>query len=100
MIGVCIKYFHENYGGMLQAFATTRLLEERGIEYELIQYKKMKSLPFFIRSIPRLFNNILINDKYEAIQKKISFMRHPEFKRNNVVRMAAFKRFREKNFTK
>lgn len=22
MIGVCIKYFHENYGGMLQAFAT------------------------------------------------------------------------------
>ena len=24
MIGVCIKYFHENYGGMLQAFATVQ----------------------------------------------------------------------------
>lgn len=25
MIGVCIKYFHENYGGMLQAFATVKI---------------------------------------------------------------------------
>ena len=36
MIGVCIKYFHENYGGTLQAFATTKILEERNIDYELI----------------------------------------------------------------
>ena len=36
MIGVCIKYFHENYGGMLQAFATVKMLESRGIDYELI----------------------------------------------------------------
>lgn len=28
MIGVCIKYFHENYGGMLQAFATITMLEK------------------------------------------------------------------------
>ena len=40
MIGVCIKYFHENYGGMLQAFATVKMLESRGIDYELIRYKK------------------------------------------------------------
>ena len=39
MIGVCIKYFHENYGGMLQAFATVKMLESRGIDYELIRYK-------------------------------------------------------------
>ena len=38
MIGVCIKYFHENYGGMLQAFATVKMLESRGIDYELIRY--------------------------------------------------------------
>ena len=40
MIGVCIKYFHENYGGMLQAFATVKMLESRGIDYELIRYEK------------------------------------------------------------
>ena len=40
MIGVCIKYFHENYGGMLQAYATVSMLEDRGLDYELIQYEK------------------------------------------------------------
>ena len=59
MLGVCIKYFHENYGGMLQAFATTKMLEEYGIEYEIIRYQKKKDLSFIIKSIPRVFNSIL-----------------------------------------
>ena len=42
MIGVCIKYFHENYGGMLQAFATVKMLESRGIDYELIRYMQIQ----------------------------------------------------------
>ena len=25
MVGVCIKYMHENYGGILQAYATVSL---------------------------------------------------------------------------
>ena len=32
MIGVCIKYFFENYGGMLQAYATITMLKNRGLE--------------------------------------------------------------------
>ena len=40
MIGICIRYFHENYGGMLQAFATTKLLEKYGIDYVIIRYMK------------------------------------------------------------
>lgn len=70
MIGVCIKYFHENYGGMLQAYATVSLLEKRGIDYELIQYEKSLSINEKIRSIPRLLNGILLNDKYEVFKKK------------------------------
>ena len=70
MIGVCIKYFHENYGGMLQAYATVSILEERGIDYELIQYEKSLSLKEKVKSIPRLLNGILLNDKYEAFKKK------------------------------
>ena len=57
MIGVCIKYFHENYGGMLQAFATVKMLESRGIDYELIRYKKKLTITEKIRSVPRLFRN-------------------------------------------
>ena len=100
MIGICIKYYHENYGGMLQAFATTKILEKRNISYEIVRYKKEKNLKLIIKSIPRIFNNVLINDKYEAIQKKVSLKVHPKLKKNNEIRMEAFKRFREKNFKK
>lgn len=70
VIGVCIKYFHENYGGMLQAYATASFLEARGIEYELIQYQKKHTLTGIIRSLPRFLNGVLLNDKYEAFLKK------------------------------
>ena len=100
MIGVCIKYFHENYGGMLQAYATVRLLEERGLDYELIQYEKSLSLKEKIRFIPRLFNGILINDKYEAFKKKQGLKKHPEFAHNEAIRKEAFKVFKEEHFTK
>ena len=70
MIGVCIKYFHENYGGMLQAYATVSMLESRGIQYELIQYEKKRTLVGIVKSMPRLLNGVLLNDKYEAFLKK------------------------------
>ena len=83
MIGVCIKYFHENYGGMLQAFATVKMLESRGIDYELIRYKKKLTITEKIRSVPRLLNGVLLNDKYEAFLKRQGMKKHPEFAKND-----------------
>ena len=100
MIGVCIKYFHENYGGMLQAFATTQYLEDLGYDYELIRYKKKKDVAFLVKSLPRLFNRVLLNDKFEMMKKKIGALQHLEYARNNAVRMAAFDSFRKANFTR
>ncbi len=98
MIGVCIKYFHENYGGMLQAFATTKILESRGVEYELIQYEKKHSVLTKIRFIPRLLNRILINDKYEAFLKRRGLKKHPHFSINNNIRSKQFKEFKKSKF--
>ena len=100
MIGVCIKYFHENYGGMLQAFATVKMLESRGIDYELIRYKKKLTITEKIRSVPRLLNGILLNDKYEAFLKRQGMKKHPEFAKNDAARMKAFEKFKNKAFTK
>lgn len=100
MIGVCIKYFHENYGGMLQAFATVRMLEARNIDYELIQFEKKRTLLETIRSIPRLFNRVLLNDKYESFKKKNGLKKHPEFAKQDAIRMQAFARFKNKSFTR
>lgn len=99
MVGVCIKYFHENYGGMLQAFATTKMLEKRGICYELIRYEKKYSLVQKIKFIPRLFNSVLLKDKTEAIKKKMGMKKHPEFAKNDAIRMEAFHKFQNEKFT-
>lgn len=98
MIGICIKYFHENYGGMLQAYATVSMLEERGLQYELIQYEKKRTLSGMIKSAPRLLNGVLLNDKYEAFLKKRGKKQYPDFARNDAVRMDAFKRFKNSHF--
>lgn len=100
MIGVCIKWFHENYGGMLQAFATVSMLERRGIDYELIQYEKKRTPAGMVKSLPRLLNGVLLNDKYEALLKKIGKKRHAEFAKNDAIRMEAFARFKKAKFTK
>lgn len=100
MIGVCIKYFHENYGGMLQAYATITMLEKRGLDYELIRYEKHYSVWGKLKQIPRLFNGILLNDKKEALQKKIGKLRHPEFRNNDLLRMRVFDEFRREKFVK
>lgn len=81
MIGVCIKYYNENYGGMLQAYATTKLFDKMGMDYELIRYKKKVTLPKLIKSVPRCFNGILQHEKKELFQKKISKVLHSEFKK-------------------
>lgn len=100
MIGVCLKYFHENYGGMLQAYATVSMLEQRGLDYELIQYEKQQTPMGVVRSLPRLLNGVLLNDKYEALLKRIGKKRHPEFAKNDAVRMESFHKFKETHFTK
>ena len=100
MIGVCLKWFHENYGGMLQAYATVSMLEQNGFEYELIQYKKSITPVNALRMLPRLLNGVLLNDKYEALLKKLGKKRHPEFAENDKVRMECFRRFKQAHFTR
>lgn len=99
MIGICIKYFHENYGGMLQAYATITKLKEMGLEYEIIQYEKHHSIWNKIKQLPRLFNGVLLNDKKELLKKKIGRKIHSDFATNDNIRSKAFAKFREEKFT-
>ena len=76
------------------------MLEARGIDYELIQYEKRRTLSEKIMSVPRLLNGVLLNDKYEALKKKMGMKKHPEFAKNDAIRMEAFGRFKKKAFTR
>lgn len=79
MLGVCLKYDQTNYGSKLQALATVKLLEELGLEYEIIRYNK-RTPDFLLKSIPRLFNNVFLHDRLLQIQRKLAFAAHPEVK--------------------
>lgn len=92
MLGVCLKYTQNNYGSKLQALATVKTFEKLGIDYEIIRYNK-KTLHFYIKSLPRFFNFVFLNDRYDEIQKKIEFKKHPEIKRNVDIRNQAFDSF-------
>lgn len=79
MLGVCLKYDQTNYGSKLQALATVKLLEELGIEYEIIRYNK-RTPDFWLKSILRVFNNVFLHDRFAQIQRKVAFAAHPEVK--------------------
>lgn len=100
MVGVCTKYFHESYGGMLQAYATTKALEKREIEYELVRYEKNLTLTQKVKSVPRLLNKVLLNDKYEMLLKEVGIRMHPEFAKNNAIRVSEFDKFKKAHYTK
>ena len=79
MLGVCLKYEQTNYGSKLQALATVKLLEELGLDYEIIRYNK-RTADFILKSLPRVFNTVFLHDRYSQIQRKLAFAAHPEVK--------------------
>lgn len=85
---------------MLQAFSTVSMLERLGVDYELVRYEKGGGLGFAVRSLPRLLNGVLLNDKKEALVRKLGYRRHPEIAAKDVLRMARFAEFRDEHFTK
>lgn len=100
MIGICIKYFHENYGGMLQALATVTYFKKQNLKYELIQYEKNYTLLEKIKQLPRLLNGVLLNDKKEVFLKRRGAKKHPDFLKNESIRMDSFAKFKNTYFTR
>ncbi len=89
MLGVCLKYTQNNYGSKLQALATVKMLDSLGMNYEIIRYNK-KTLKFYIKSVPRFFNWVFLNDRYLQFQRAIEFKKHPEVKALVETRNKAF----------
>ena len=86
MLGLCIRYYNHNYGGILQSYAMMIVLKEIGIDFKILNYKKNKNIFYELRQIPRLFNTILVNDKKEKFLKKIGMILHPTIKQKNKIR--------------
>ena len=99
-IGICVVIYNNNFGSMLQSYATMKILEEMNIDYEVIRYKKKYTPLFILKSIPRVLNKNIWVDKKRVIQKKIGMMLHKDIKEANEERNKLFDEFRKKRFTK
>lgn len=99
-LGICVCYQHRNYGSQLQSYATTVELKRRGIDFEIIRYKKKITPALLLKSLPRLFNPVFINDRVLVrYQKKLKLLMHPQLKQNNNIRNSCLAKFSKEHFT-
>lgn len=93
-LGICVRYDCNNYGSMLQIFATQQAVARCGWEFELIRYDK-KTLAFLIKNISRVFNPYFIHGKWMDIQKNKKLREYPDIFKKSQERLTAFAEFRE-----
>ena len=98
LIGACLEIKNNNYGSMLQSFATQKIMDEYGIQYELLNYKKKYTPLFVLKSIPRLLNKVIWQEKINENQKKRFLKRNPELMSDVKKRSRAYDQFRESYF--
>ena len=98
LIGACLEIKNNNYGSMLQSFATQKMMDEYGIQYELLNYKKKYTPLFVLKSIPRLLNKVIWQEKINENQKKRFLKRNPELMSDVKKRSRAYDKFRDSYF--
>lgn len=99
LIGACLEIKNNNYGSMLQSFATQKMMDEYGIQYELLNYKKKYTPLFVFKSIPRLLNKVIWQEKINENQKKRFLKRNPELMSDVKKRLRAYDEFRDSYFS-
>ncbi len=101
-IGLCCCYKQRNYGSQLQSYATTVEMRNRGIDCEVIQYKKKLTLKFMCEAKvwSLLFNRILISERILRYKKRFILMFHKDVKKQNDIRNAKLAEFSKTHFTR
>lgn len=96
-VGIVSCYFKDNYGSMLQAYATKKILDNNNIPNETItiggnkDFKKGK-LKYYITQI---FNFSFIKTKFGMIKFKFDKIFNKELKKNVAIRTDKYKEFRK-----
>lgn len=95
-VGIVSCYFKNNYGSMLQAYATKKVLDNNDIPNETINingnidFKKGKRKYY----LSQIFNVNFIKSKFGMIKMKIDVKLNKELKKNIALRNKKFKDFR------
>lgn len=93
-LGLCVRYDCNNYGSMLQIFATQQAINKFGWRYELVRYDK-KTIGFLLKNVTRLFNPYFMNGKIEDLKKIRNLEKHLEIKKKNNERLKCIENYRK-----
>lgn len=93
-LGLCVRYDCNNYGSMLQIFATQKMIASMGWEYEHILYNK-KTIGFMIKNLTRIFNPYFMRGKLMWLSKAREMRKHPEIMEQNRQRNQLFTDYRK-----
>lgn len=92
-LGLCVRYDCNNFGSMLQIFATQEAIKECNWQYEIIRYDK-KNLKFIVQNLSRVFNPYFMRGKIMEVMKRLSLKKHREIDEGNKRRLALFQSYR------
>lgn len=93
-LGLCVNYNCDNYGSMLQIFATQKILNQYNCDYEIIRYNK-KTIGFMLKNIFRIFNVNFVHDKFIRIKRKYRISQNHEVKLLDNQRRFLFQKYRK-----
>ena len=92
--GLCVRYDCDNFGSMLQIFATQRAIEKVGWNYEIIRYNKF-TFSFILKNVTRVFNPYFMRGKLKEFQRRIKLKFYPEVEKGCKTRSNCIKEYRE-----
>lgn len=95
-VGIVSCYFKDNYGSMLQAYATQKVLENNGIPNETINIDFNKDFKNGKRKyyITQLFNFKFIKNKFGMIKMKFQKKLNKKLEKNIRIRTNMYREFR------
>ena len=92
----CVLAYCDNYGSMLQAYATLRKIQEIGYNCEIIRYQKQRTLREKLYALYYLIKIGDMSDQKRMLALAINKRIYKEYGRNLVVRHNAYNRFGSK----
>lgn len=93
--GLCVRYDCDNFGSMLQIFATQKAIKQAGWDYEIIRYDKRTPL-FYLTNVTRLFNPYFMKGKIETFEKNRKLKEYSEVQKGNSIRNGCIDQYRKK----
>lgn len=95
----CVVIMHPgqcNYGSSLQGYATVRMVETLGYDYEIIRLSKKRNLKYYVKNMIGLLRSGAYKQWKYVQKKKKDFREYPEFAKTRAIRVKAVDAFKAK----